>query len=103
MRKVLAAGLSVLTIALAVAAPAVVGGTLADHPVAESQHAPGECATGHDHLICAKMGEDVASAEGVVHSPRTAATETTAFHGDLDGPRVSRADEATRSRAPPLL
>ena len=100
IRKVIASGLLLLMVTLAVAVPVLDTGSFPDHPVVESEHAPGECVTGHDHRICAQTGVDVD--EGADESPLAAILVAVSPHGGFTGAVTTWRNRATRSRAPPL-
>lgn len=102
IRTGLTAGLSLLMLTLSVAIPVLEQGTLLHHPVVESEHAPGDCPSGHDHTICTQVGANLAVEGDDIDAPLAGNVLA------LEAPRgaltiAARADEgARRSRAPPL-
>ena len=59
--KGVSAGITLLMLTLSVAIPTLERSELANGPVAESEHDPGACPTGHDHTICTQVGANLAA------------------------------------------
>ena len=102
-RRGLAIALTALTIVLGVTVPVVDRFDLSPDPVVESDHAPGECVRGHDHLICNQVGANhavtVASHEGWGTRPSVEASG----HRRTATPRQQTLPRGHRSRAPPAV
>lgn len=101
-RTGLAAGISALMLTLSVAVPVLERGELFAHPVAEAEHDPGECPSGHDHTVCTQVGANPAFEGRAIESPEALGGVSVVRRGDVDIPSVRTWDPGTRSRAPPL-
>lgn len=101
-RTGLATGISVLMLALSVAVPVLEQSELFAHPVAEAEHNPGECPSGHDHTVCTQVGANLAFEGRAVDSPEASGATSVARRGDDGLPVVRIWNPGTRSRAPPL-
>lgn len=98
----IAAVISVLMLTLSIAVPVLEQGALFSHPVAEAEHNPGECPSGHDHTVCTQVGANFAfEGRSVDSSEHTDGVTSTAPHSEDAVPAHAWAS-TKRSRAPPL-
>ena len=102
-RRGLAIALAALTSGLGVVMPVVDRVDVSPDPVAESEHTPGECLQGHDHLICSQVGANHAA---TVIRQETANAHTLIFAigaQSLATPPQRTLPEGHPSRAPPRV
>ena len=66
-----------LMLVMTVAMPVLERSELVNEPVAESEHNPATCPTGHDHTVCTQIGANVAAPTPRVSqwAPRAIAVE----------------------------
>ena len=91
-----------LMLTLSIALPVLERADMVDQPVAESEHNPATCPSGHDHTICTQVGVNMAAP---AESPAYAlGRHETTRRAPGDQPTVLSAAfaEGRRSRAPPL-
>lgn len=98
----IAAVISVLMLTLSVAVPVLEQGALFSHPVAEAEHDPGECPSGHDHTVCTQVGANFAFEGRSVDNPEHADGVTSTAPSTEDVPSARAWASNKRSRAPPL-
>lgn len=100
-RRGLAIALTALTIVLGVAVPAVDRAELSPSPIVESEHAPGECVRGHDHLICNQVGANHATTVVQQEAPGARPFIIALGHQWSATPPQRTLPEGHPSRAPP--
>lgn len=94
--------ISALMLTLSVAVPVLEQGALFSHPVAEAEHNPGECPSGHDHTVCTQVGANFAFEGRAVESADHAGHITSASSSSDDVAAARAWASNKRSRAPPL-
>lgn len=102
IRRGISVGISVLMLTLSVAVPVLERGSVFDHPIAEREHNPGDCPSGHDHTVCTQVGANL-SLEAA--SVQTALGTTVVSVSPIAAKRVfatGPVDGDRHSRAPPL-
>ncbi len=102
MRKGVSVGISLLMLTLSVAVPLLEQSDFENEPVAESEHNPGECPTGHDHTICTQVGANlsIVAAHGEQHLDGRLLVVASPTHAR--GLAIATFDEGHPSRAPPV-
>lgn len=102
IRMSLTVGLSLLMLTLSVAVPVLEQGTLLHQPVVESEHAPGDCPSGHDHTVCTQVGANLAVEGDDVDAPLAGSVLAVEAPCGARTIAARAEDGARRSRAPPL-
>lgn len=87
---------------LSVAVPVLEQGSLFHHPVAESQHSPGECPSGHDHTICTQVGANLAIDTNDVDGPQAPSAVSLSLVAGHRSLSTHTRGRANAPRAPPL-
>ncbi|MDX1645508.1 MAG: hypothetical protein R3304_00080 [Longimicrobiales bacterium] len=103
LRTCLVGGISALLLTLSVAVPVLEQDPQLFESVAENEHAPGECPSGHDHTVCTQVAKNLPIDEDVADTPATGALATVSTRDRAEAV-AHRSDRGSpRSRAPPLV
>ncbi len=98
----LSAAVALLVLVPSFAVPLLERSSLVEEPVAESEHDPSACHTGHDHTICTQLGGNLSAPVGTPEHDRSHSVVRLAPPlGTGVLPARALAD-GHRSRAPPL-
>lgn len=102
-RKGVSIGITSLMLLMSVVIPVLERAEVVNEPVAESEHNPATCPTGHDHTVCTQVGAN-ASAPAESH-PLRASHGVVRLASPGQAPSVVSAAfaEGPPSRAPPLV
>ena len=102
-RRTVSAVVAALMLALSVAIPVMERGALLSDVSLEAEHDPARCADTHDHRICTQVGVNVSHAVAHSRAPAMSAVILVELLTGVGVPRTHPPDEASRSRAPPLV
>ena len=101
-RKGISAVVAILMLTLSIALPVLEHSDILDEPVAESEHNPATCPSGHDHTICTQVGVNMAlPAESPAYAPGLHEA-TVGAPGEQPTVLSAAFPEGHPSRAPPL-
>ena len=91
-----------LLLTLSVALPVLERSDIVSEPVAESEHNPATCPSGHDHTICTQVGVNMALPTASPTYARGLREASTGTSGDQPTAFSTAFPEGHPSRAPPL-
>jgi hypothetical protein len=101
VRKSVSLGMSLLMLVMTVAIPVLERSELVNQPVAESEHNPATCPTGHDHTVCTQIGANAAAPAARVSQRAPRALSVALAPADAVSIRPEPFPDGHPSRAPP--
>lgn len=101
-RKGVSIGITTLMLLVSVALPVLERSEVVNEPVAESEHEPGTCPTGHDHTVCTQVGANAAAPVNATARRPDHAVVPVATPSQTHAVASAAFAEGHPSRAPPL-